>query len=94
MKLSSSINSCPESLAFGSHCSANFQTILNFFIPNFKLKYEDSENITADLVNTIVNICQIKQRNVSGTPGKGKVVLEIVLHILESSGDTFKLLLV
>ena len=42
----------PEILAFVSHCSANFQPILNWFIPNFKLKYEDCENIEADPVNT------------------------------------------
>ena len=35
----------PKILAFGSHCLANFQPILDCFIPNFKLKYEDSENI-------------------------------------------------
>ena len=33
-----------------SHCSANFQLILDCFIPNFKLMYEDSENIKADSV--------------------------------------------
>ena len=35
----------PEILAFGNHCSAKFQLILDCFMPNFKLKYEDSENI-------------------------------------------------
>ena len=40
--------------AFVSHCSANFQPILDCFISNFKLKYEDSENIKADRVNTVV----------------------------------------
>ena len=35
----------PKILVFGSHSTANFQPILNCFIPNFKLKYEDSENI-------------------------------------------------
>ena len=53
----------PEILAFGSHSSANFQPILDCFIPNFKLKYEDSENIKPDLVNTVVsNLRQIKRR--------------------------------
>ena len=33
----------PKILAFGSHCSADFQPILDCFIPHFKLKYEDSE---------------------------------------------------
>ena len=53
----------PKILAFGSHCSENFQQILDCFIPNFKLKYEDSENIKADRVSTIVfNLHQIKRR--------------------------------
>ena len=53
----------PEILAFVSHCSANFQPILDCFIPNFKLKYEDSENIKADHVDTIAfNSHQIKRR--------------------------------
>ena len=41
----------PEILAFVSHCSANFQPILDFFIPNFKLKYEDSGNIKYKLTS-------------------------------------------
>ena len=50
-------------LAFDSHCSANFQPILDCFIPNVKLKYEDLENIKADLVSTVVfNLYQIKRR--------------------------------
>ena len=53
----------PKILAFGSHCSANFQPILDCFIPTFKLKYEDSENIKAGLVSTVVfNLRQIKRR--------------------------------
>ena len=44
----------PEILVFVSHCSANFQPILNCFETNFKLKYEDSENIKADRVNAVV----------------------------------------
>ena len=44
----------PEGLAFSSHCSAKFQTILDCFLPNFKLKYEDSENIETDCVDTVV----------------------------------------
>ena len=31
----------PKILAVGSHCSANFQPILDCFIPNLKLKYEN-----------------------------------------------------
>ena len=41
-------------LTFSSHCSADFQSILDCFIPNFKLKYEDSDNIKADGVSTVV----------------------------------------
>ena len=53
----------PEILAFVSHYSANFQLILDCFMPNFKLMYEDSENIKADHVNTVVfNLHQIKRR--------------------------------
>ena len=42
------------SVAQGSHCLANFQPILDCSIPNFKMKYEDSENIKADCVSTVV----------------------------------------
>ena len=53
----------PKILDFGSHCSANFQPILDCFIPNFKFKYEDSENIKADRVSTVdFNLHQIKRR--------------------------------
>ena len=63
-----------EILAFGIHCSANIQPILDCFIPNFKLKYEDSENMKIDRVNTVVfNLHQLKQRNFFGTPGKHNV---------------------
>ena len=52
-----------EILIFVSHCSANFQPILDCFIPNFKLKYEDLESIKADRVNTVAfNLHQIKRR--------------------------------
>ena len=44
----------PEILAFVSHCSANFQPILDCYTPNFKLKYANSEYIKADHVDTIV----------------------------------------
>ena len=51
-----------EILGFGSQCSANFQPILNCFIPKFKLKYDDLENIKTDRVNTVVfNSHHIKQ---------------------------------
>ena len=39
----------------------------------FKLKYEDSENIKADCVNTVVfNLHQIKRRAFFETPGTRK----------------------
>ena len=44
----------PGIVAFGRHCSANFRPILNWFIPKVKLKYEDSENVKRDHVNTVV----------------------------------------
>ena len=47
-------SSSPESLYFGSHCSVNIQPTLDCFILNFKLKYEDSENMKADHVNSVV----------------------------------------
>ena len=50
-----------EILTFGSHCSANFQPILNCFIPKFKLEYDDLENVKADRVNAVVfDLHQIK----------------------------------
>ena len=53
----------PKILAFGSHCSANFQPILDCFIPDFKLKHEDSDNMKADRASTVVfNLHQIKRR--------------------------------
>ena len=46
LKIGSSVSSAgPEILAFVSHRLANFQSILDCFIQNFKLKYEDSENV-------------------------------------------------
>ena len=44
----------PKILALGSHGLANFQPILDCFVPNFKMKYEDSENIKADCASTVV----------------------------------------
>ena len=58
-----SSSASPKILAFGSHCSTNFNPILDFFIPNFKLKYEDLQNIKADSVNRVVfDLHQIKHR--------------------------------
>ena len=54
----------PEILAFGSHCSAKFEPILDYCIRNSTLKYKDSENIKTNSVNTdVFNLHQIKQRN-------------------------------
>ena len=50
-----------EILTFGSHCLANFQPILDCFIPKFKLEYDDLENVKTDYVNTVIfNLHQIK----------------------------------
>ena len=57
-----------EILTFGSYCSANFQPILDCFIPKFKLGYDDLENIKTDSVNTVVfNLHQIKHLKFFGT---------------------------
>ena len=51
-----------EILTFGSRCSANFQPILDCFIPKFKLEYDDLENIKTASVSTVVfNLHQIKR---------------------------------
>ena len=51
-----------EILNFGSHCLANFQPILDCFIPKFKLEYDDLENIKTASVNIVVfNLHQIKR---------------------------------
>ena len=51
-----------EILTFGSHCSENFQPIVDCFIPKFKLEYDNLENIKTDPVNTVVfNLHQIKR---------------------------------
>ena len=64
MKKSSRLSSAsPEIIVFISHCSANFQPLSGCFIPNVKLKYEDSENMETDGVNTVVfNLHQIKRQ--------------------------------
>ena len=63
----------PEILAFGSQCSANFRLILDYFILNLKLEYDDSEYIKLNHSNTIVfKLRQIKQMNVFlGHPVEG-----------------------
>ena len=58
-RLSSTVS---EILTFGSHCSANFQPILDCFIPKFKLEYGDLANIKTDSVNAVVfDLHQIKR---------------------------------
>ena len=53
-----------KSLTFSSHCLANFQQILDFFVPKFKLEYGNLENIKADRVNAVVlNLHQIRRLN-------------------------------
>ena len=54
----------PKLLVFGSHSSANFQPILYCFVPNFKLKCEDSENIKADRVDKIQSFSIYVKSNV------------------------------
>ena len=63
-----------EILTFVSHCSANFQPILDCFIPKFKLEYDDLENRKTDRVNAVVfNSHQIKRlKFFFGTLGSGK----------------------
>ena len=59
----------PKILAFGTNCSVNFQPILDCFKLNFKLEYEESENIQADCVSTVVfSLHQIKRRAFLGHP--------------------------
>ena len=63
-------SACHEILAFISHCLAKFRPILDCFIPNFKLKYEDSENTKVYHVNTVIfSLHQITRRALFGTPG-------------------------
>ena len=65
----------PDISALGSHCLANFQPSLDCFIPNFKLKYENLENIKTDVANTVIfNFHQIKQKNFFGTIGTIKIM--------------------
>ena len=48
-----------------SNTFANFQSILNCFIQNFKLKYASSKNVKTDHVRIVVfNLHQVKQRTV------------------------------
>ena len=69
---------------------------MDCFIPKFKLKYDDLENIKTDRVNTVVfNLNQIKQlRFLFGTPGKITAVCDesiifgmIIHHATRNSFD-------
>ena len=76
-----------EILTFGSHCSANFQPILDCFIPTFKLEYDDLENIKADRVNAVVfDLHQIKRlKFFLGHPvflGKALLVISSLLSVI------------
>ena len=67
-----------KSLGFSGPSSANFQSILDCFVPDF-----DSENIKADLVNTVVfNLHHIKLGAFffGGGGGGHPVQKEIKLH--------------
>ena len=82
-----------EILSFSSHCSANFHPILDCFIPKFKLKYDDLENIKTDRVNTVVfNLHQIKQSKFFfGIPGSGRKSRTLNVHLLVSALSVMQL---
>ena len=71
-----------EILTFGSHRSANFQPILDCFIPKFKLEYDNLENIKTDSVNTVVfNLHQIKRlKFFLATPGSLNSRKEVIIQ--------------
>ena len=53
----------PKILAFGSHSMANFQSVLDCFIPNFKLKHKDLGNVKTDCLSKVAfKLHQIKRR--------------------------------
>ena len=60
-----------EVLALGSYCSCSeLFTDFGLFAPNFKLKYEDLENMKSVRVGTVVfSLHKIKDINLFGTPG-------------------------
>ena len=69
-----------EILTFGSHCSANFQPILDCFIRIFKLEYDDLKNIRTASVSTVVfNLHQIK-RFFFGTSGIWPISLSFLVY--------------
>ena len=69
-KLGRLLSTGSKILIFGSHCSANFQPILDCSIPKFKLENYDLENTKTDRVNAVVfNLNQIKRLKFFGKPG-------------------------
>ena len=59
-----------KTLTFGSHCSTNFQPILDCFIPKFELEYDNLETIKTDHVDAVIfSLHQIKCLKFFGTPG-------------------------
>ena len=74
-------------LAFGGHCSANFQPILDCFTPTFKLKYYDLENIKTGRGNTVVfKLHKTKQSKFFfGTPGSYQAHVALPYCILLNS---------
>ena len=61
----------PEILAFSSHHSADFQLILDSFIPNFRLKHEDSQNMKTyhDIRYSRFRLTLNQREELFGTPG-------------------------
>ena len=72
-----------EILTFGSHCLANFQPILDCFIPKFKFEYVNLENIKTDCVN--FNLHQIKRlKFFFGTPDMAEIAGKVTLMNIRS----------
>ena len=50
-----SVSTGPEYAAFGSHCSGNFRSILNWFIPNIESEVQGFRTCKTDHVTTAVS---------------------------------------
>ena len=60
----------PENLAFGRHCTVKFEPILDCFIPNFKLKYGESENFKKIVsIHSFSNYFESNRGSFYGIPG-------------------------
>ena len=71
-----------EILTFGSHCSENFQPILDSFIPKIKLEYDNLENIKTASVSTVVfNLHQIKRFFFLGGGGGGETRYTLIDYL-------------